>query len=73
MFRGPHSTLLTFGVDTGGADLGDHVHVRSVDGAAGTAYDAAPGTLALVRPDGYVGAVSSSIAVIEEYLARWGL
>jgi 2-polyprenyl-6-methoxyphenol hydroxylase-like FAD-dependent oxidoreductase len=77
-FRGPHATLLGFGADLSGADLsgadlGSHVHVRGVDGPAADAYDAAAGTLMLVRPDGYIGAVSSSIAVIEEYLARWGL
>jgi hypothetical protein len=72
-FRGPHATLLGFGADPTGAELGSHVHARGVDGPAAAAYDAAPGTLMLVRPDGYIGAVSSAIAVIEQYLARWGL
>ncbi|WP_454196714.1 FAD-dependent monooxygenase [Nocardia sp. Marseille-Q1738] len=70
LFRGPHATLLSFGapveaepgvpayavVRPGTAVAGPHV--VDVDGHAFTAYAATEGSRVLVRPDGYVGAIS---------------
>ncbi|MFE7742765.1 FAD-dependent monooxygenase [Nocardia sp. NPDC057455] len=68
LFRGPHATALSFGAR---AESGPHVyavvrpgaqvagpHVVDVDGHAFTAYAAVEGTRVLVRPDGYIGAIS---------------
>ncbi|MEU4340805.1 FAD-dependent monooxygenase [Nocardia sp. NPDC023852] len=68
LFRGPHTTLLSFG-STAPAGLDAYAvvrpgmpvagpHVVDVDGHAHTAYAAAEGTCVLIRPDGYVGAIS---------------
>ncbi|MGH9592942.1 MAG: FAD-dependent monooxygenase, partial [Bryobacteraceae bacterium] len=58
LFRGPHFTLLSFPspsiVDTDG-----HVH---------RAYGVEPGTLVLVRPDGYIGLITKDPASVHEYL-----
>ncbi|MGW5106496.1 FAD-dependent monooxygenase [Nocardia sp. NPDC004123] len=64
VFRGPHHALLAFGAPT--PDLG--VPAIAVPIAEG--YDVAPGTYVLVRPDGYVGAISESAEVIGKYLRR---
>lgn len=40
------------------------------DGQVKAAYDASDGALFLIRPDGYVGAVSESTATIDAYLRR---
>jgi 2-polyprenyl-6-methoxyphenol hydroxylase-like FAD-dependent oxidoreductase len=67
LFRGPHFTLLSFGRGAGHAgDFGIPVH--EVPACAG--YDIAPGTFVLVRPDGHLGAVSSSPGTIRDYLAE---
>ncbi|MBF6217405.1 FAD-dependent monooxygenase [Nocardia abscessus] len=68
LFRGPHATVLSFGAP---AQAGPHAyavvrpgtqvsgrHVVDVDGHAHGAYAAVEGTRVLVRPDGYVGAIS---------------
>ncbi|MFD0000607.1 FAD-dependent monooxygenase [Nocardia sp. NPDC127526] len=61
-FRGPHPTLLAF--DAPPADLGiPEVPLLECDG-----YDVAAGAYVLVRPDGYIGAISESADVIEKYL-----
>ncbi|MBY8340488.1 FAD-dependent oxidoreductase [Streptomyces spinosirectus] len=65
-FRGPHWTLLAFGVDAPGLPES----VRCVQGAAQLPYGKG---LFLVRPDGYVGLAGDSADGIEEYLARFGL
>ncbi|MEC3952649.1 FAD-dependent monooxygenase [Nocardia sp. CDC153] len=63
-FRGPHHTLLTFGAPAPDLAL-PVVPMPTVED-----YDVAAGTYVLVRPDGYVGAISESAAVIEKYLRR---
>ncbi|MGY1897762.1 FAD-dependent monooxygenase [Nocardia gipuzkoensis] len=68
LFRGPHATVLSFGAP---AQAGPHAyavvrpgtqvsgpHMVDVDGHAHAAYAALEGTRVLVRPDGYVGAIS---------------
>ncbi|MBF6192717.1 FAD-dependent monooxygenase [Nocardia sp. CDC186] len=68
LFRGPHATVLSFGAQ---AEAGPHAyavvrpgqqvagsHVVDVDGHAHAAYAATEGTRVLVRPDGYLGALS---------------
>ncbi|MGK8522966.1 FAD-dependent monooxygenase [Nocardia asteroides] len=68
LFRGPHATVLSFGAPApGGPDAYAVVrpgtplagpHVVDVDGHAHAAYAAVEGTRVLVRPDGYIGAIS---------------
>jgi 2-polyprenyl-6-methoxyphenol hydroxylase-like FAD-dependent oxidoreductase len=68
LFRGPHATVLSFGTSPeAGPDAyavvrpGTPVtgpHVVDVDGHAHAAYAAVEGTRVLVRPDGYIGAIS---------------
>ncbi|WP_063053174.1 FAD-dependent monooxygenase [Nocardia arthritidis] len=68
LFRGPHATVLSFGTSP---EAGPHAyavvrpgtpvtgpHVVDVDGHAHAAYAAAEGARVLVRPDGYIGAIS---------------
>ena len=38
-----------------------------VDGHVRAGYDVPDGTLVLVRPDGYVGLVASTVEQVEEY------
>lgn len=86
LFQGPHWTLL--GVDADPAIVhafgrpGLHTHVIGArgdvhdrDGHFAQAYGVAPGTLVLVRPDGYIGAVVDQNAAdtLGAYLARVGL
>lgn len=61
-FRGPHHTLLAF--DAPIPDLG----VPAVPLSTCAGYDIAPGTYALVRPDGYLGAISDSADALRKYL-----
>ncbi|TCO56063.1 FAD-dependent monooxygenase [Actinocrispum wychmicini] len=75
VFRGTHFTLLGFGVDVAEFERRRPgvVRARTVgqhDGQVRTTYDAADGALFLIRPDGYVGAVSQTPAAIEDYLCR---
>lgn len=75
VFRGPHPTLLAFGAEAaatpgiahrytvcpageqaGPSTLVDHA------GHLADGYDAAPGTLMLIRPDGYLGTVTTDPA-----------
>jgi 2-polyprenyl-6-methoxyphenol hydroxylase-like FAD-dependent oxidoreductase len=48
---------------------GEHT-VVDVDGHAQAAYQVAPGTVVLVRPDGYIGLIGSTTADLRHYLAR---
>ena len=85
MFRGPQTTLLGYNVNSTACiaprrDLqirrvgrdGDLVdeggHIRE-------AYDLSPGDWALIRPDGYLGAIvgSDQAKVLDEFLLRTGL
>ena len=58
LFRGPHATTLAFGPD-GGVVVGAEAFV-DVERHAFAAYDATPGTIVEIRPDGYVGAVRAA-------------
>ncbi|WP_225731440.1 MULTISPECIES: FAD-dependent monooxygenase [unclassified Nocardia] len=60
LFRGAHATVLAFGAAV--EDFG-------VPTVAAEGYDVASGTYVLVRPDGYIGAISESAAAIRKYLA----
>ncbi|WP_454790602.1 FAD-dependent monooxygenase [Mycolicibacterium lutetiense] len=66
VFRGPHWTLLQFGGET--VDFG----VPQVHLAPGADYDVPVGTCVLVRPDGYIGAISARPEVIRDQLRRTG-
>ena len=84
LLNGPHWTLLGCETDRGaipprpglrvhvvgprGDILDDHGHFHR-------AYGLAPGEWALIRPDGYIGAIvgSDNIAELERYLAKVGL
>ena len=84
LFRGPHWTLL---VDEAGRETiaprpGLHIHhigpqgdVIDAGGHVRNAYALAPGECALIRPDGYVGAIfgADQTAKLEIYLARMGV
>ncbi|AFU01076.1 3-(3-hydroxyphenyl)propionate hydroxylase [Nocardia brasiliensis] len=61
-FRGPHHTLLAFDAPT--PDLG--LPTFTLSPCEG--YDVTPGTYVLVRPDGYIGAITESTAVLARYL-----
>ncbi|MEV0671754.1 FAD-dependent monooxygenase [Mycobacterium sp. NPDC050441] len=66
VFRGPHWTVLQF-VD-GTVDFGvPQVHLEP-----GGDYDVPVGTFVLVRPDGYIGAISARPEVIRDQLRRTG-
>lgn len=67
VFRGPHWTVLQF--DTEPVDFG----VPQVRLAPGADYDVSVGSYVLVRPDGYIGAISTRPEVIRDQLSRAGL
>ncbi|WP_045743560.1 FAD-dependent oxidoreductase [Actinoplanes rectilineatus] len=68
LFRGPHWTVLLFSDDSADAELltglpaDVHVHrigsgaIQDAQGQAAERFRAAPGTIVLVRPDGYLAA-----------------
>ncbi|RDI69093.1 FAD-dependent monooxygenase [Nocardia pseudobrasiliensis] len=63
IFSGPHATVLAFGAPIG--DFGvPTIAVPETEG-----YDVAPGTYVLVRPDGYIGAITASAEVVRRYPA----
>ena len=76
---GPHWTLLAFECDAAIAPrAGLRLHCVGGDvlddgGHIAKAYDFQPGDLALIRPDGYVGALVTDPAELDGYLARVGL
>jgi 2-polyprenyl-6-methoxyphenol hydroxylase-like FAD-dependent oxidoreductase len=65
LFRGPHFSLLAFGRPA--PELG----VPAVALAGDPAYAVPPGSLVLVRPDGYVGLVTSDPAEVAATLAEF--
>lgn len=67
VFRGPHWTVLQFDCKT--ADFG----VPQVRLGPSPNYDVPVGTYVLVRPDGYIGAISTRPEVIRNQLRRAGL
>lgn len=85
VFRGPQATLLGFDV---GAEakapspkglqirrIGERGDLRDDGGHISEAYDFDPGDWALVRPDGYLGAIvgAGSEKVLDDCLSRIGL
>jgi hypothetical protein len=84
LFRGPHWTLLGCDADRAAVPPrpGLRVHVVGPRGDVmddgshfRDAYGLSPGGWVLVRPDGYVGAVTGAddVPVLEQYLAEVGL
>jgi len=85
LFRGPHWTLLGYGVERlagiaprAGLRLhavGPRGDIADDEGHFRTAYGLEIGDWVLVRPDGYVGAIVSSdnVPMLESYLERVGL
>ncbi|AXX32228.1 FAD-dependent monooxygenase [Actinosynnema pretiosum subsp. pretiosum] len=70
LLRGPGFTLLGLGVEPPAHD-GVRAHrIEDPDGHVAAGYGLPDGALALVRPDGYVGAVSHDPEVISGYLKR---
>lgn len=59
-------TLLAFGHDA--VVVNEHVRVLQVGHLEG--YDVDAGHVVLVRPDGYIGAITSSSDTLRAYLAR---
>ncbi|MCP2167344.1 FAD-dependent monooxygenase [Goodfellowiella coeruleoviolacea] len=82
VFAGPRWTALSFGAAPA-PDLGPDVTAFSVaarggdlvdtDGHAARAYAVPEGTCVLVRPDGYLGLVTTEIGRVRDYLRRVGL
>lgn len=66
VFRGPHWTALQFGSDP--VDFG----VPQLSLGVTADYDVPVGSYVLVRPDGYVGAISTRPEVIRDQLRRAG-
>ena len=65
VLRGTHWTLLAFArADVAVAG----VQIEHVDALEG--YDVADGDLVLVRPDGHIGVISSSLDTVRTYLHR---
>lgn len=80
LYRGPHWTLLSFGAAVAEIDVPAYTVVRpgepagehtlvDVDGHVRAGYDAADGTVVLVRPDGYIGLMADDPARVGEYWA----
>ena len=63
LFRGPHFTLLAFGVE---APEGLDARSSTVD----CPYDVPRGSLVLVRPDGYLGLITDDARRVADYLER---
>jgi hypothetical protein len=74
LFAGPHWTLLRFGAtapDSAGVEsyeIGSAI--LDAEGHAADAYGVDAGTSVLVRPDGYVGLITSSAVTLDSYLGR---
>lgn len=66
VFRGPHWTVVQFGCEP--VDFG----IPGVCLALSADYDVPVGSFVLVRPDGYVGAISTRPEVIRDQLRRAG-
>ena len=70
VFRGPHFTLLAFGCEPPTLDA-QRVRIQRVASLEG--YDVSEGCFVLVRPDGYIGAITSSAESLRQYLRRTAL
>ncbi|OLP03421.1 hypothetical protein BVU76_04780 [Mycolicibacterium porcinum] len=66
VFRGPHWTVLQFGSDP--VDFG----VPRLSLGANADYDVPVGSYVLVRPDGYLGAISTRPEVVRDQLCQAG-
>lgn len=66
VFRGPHWTVLQFGAEP--VDFG----VPQMRLAPSAGYDVPVGSYVLIRPDGYIGAVSARPEVIRDRLGQAG-
>jgi 2-polyprenyl-6-methoxyphenol hydroxylase-like FAD-dependent oxidoreductase len=84
LFQGPHWTLLGYEADRAAfaprpglriAIVGSHGDLADDGGHFHDAYALSPGDWALIRPDGYVGAIAGSddVSVLERYLAEVGV
>ena len=69
LYRGPHFTLLGVGRDV--PAVPGPVRGITID-ARGNVFRVRRGTLVLIRPDGYIAAVTRDEAEIRDYLRRWG-
>lgn len=79
LLKGPHWTLLAYGVERGmlptwpGVNLhtiGEDAELLDSSGAFADTYGVTRGDLVLIRPDGYIGAIArlSEVQVIDDYL-----
>jgi FAD binding domain len=75
-YAGPHWTLLRFGATAPTLDRADVRSYRigsdlvDADRHIQDAYDAKDGAAVLIRPDGYIGAITSRPAELAAYAAR---
>ncbi|MER6990490.1 FAD-dependent monooxygenase [Saccharopolyspora hirsuta] len=60
LFRGPHWTHLAFDAEPPATSPNVHAH-RIPDGIARATYDVAPGTHVLIRPDGYIARITTTV------------
>jgi 2-polyprenyl-6-methoxyphenol hydroxylase-like FAD-dependent oxidoreductase len=70
LLRGPHFTLLVFGERAERLEGDARVAVAEVGALPG--YDVEAGQLVLIRPDGYIGAITASLETLRAYLTRMG-
>jgi 2-polyprenyl-6-methoxyphenol hydroxylase-like FAD-dependent oxidoreductase len=84
LLQGPHWTLLGYKADraTIAVRSGLHIHIIGPQGDLvdegghfSDAYAVSPGEWILIRPDGYVGAITASdnVSALERYLAEMGI
>jgi 2-polyprenyl-6-methoxyphenol hydroxylase-like FAD-dependent oxidoreductase len=84
LLQGPHWTLLGYKADraTIAVRSGLHIHIIGPQGDLvdegghfSDAYAVSPGEWILIRPDGYVGAITASdnVSALERYLAEVGI
>ena len=72
LYAGPHWTLIRFGADAPRLDHPDVVTPDVVDseGYAAKLYDVPDNTAVLVRPDGYIGAITDDAGELAAYASR---
>ena len=84
LFHGPHWTLLGYETDRAAFEprRGMHIHIVGPHGDLveeggdfRDGYALSPGEWALIRPDGYVGAIAGSdkVSALERYLVEVGV
>jgi 2-polyprenyl-6-methoxyphenol hydroxylase-like FAD-dependent oxidoreductase len=67
VLRGPHFTLLAFG----GATVSSDVRLRVLRVGTLEGYDVRDGDFVLVRPDGYIAAITSSLETIHRVMSNF--